>query len=139
MSRKIICATDFSPAADQAAQIALRLARLFRDRLELAHWVPRSPFIHPEMVATTLGPLREAASKALLARRAGLGSTDVEVVTRVEIGDAEDCLLEDGADPATRLLVLGTRRRTGVAGAFLGGVARRVARQAPCPVLVVPE
>jgi nucleotide-binding universal stress UspA family protein len=139
MNKKLICATDFSAAADQAAEIALRLAKLFGDRLELVHWVARSPFIHPEMVATALGPLREAASTALLARRDRLSGRDVEVVTRVEIGDAEDSLLADGADPATRLLVLGTGRRKGVAGAFLGSVARRVARQAACPVLVVPE
>jgi len=52
MSKTIICATDFSPAADQATQIGLRLARAFGDRVELLHVIPRSAFIHPELVAT---------------------------------------------------------------------------------------
>ena len=37
------------------------------------------------------------------------------------------------------LVILGSRGMTGLKGAFLGSVSRRVARHAPCSVLVVKE
>jgi hypothetical protein len=52
MKKRIICATDFSPAAEQGAELALPRARLFGDRMELRHWTPGSPFIHPETVVS---------------------------------------------------------------------------------------
>src|SRR5438105_3614391 len=67
MTKTIVCATDFSPAADKTIHLAQRLARLLGDRLELVHRVPRSPFIHPEMVSAALGPLQEAARSAMRA------------------------------------------------------------------------
>jgi nucleotide-binding universal stress UspA family protein len=139
MSKKIVCATDFSPAADQAAEMALRLARMLGARLELAHWVHRSPFIHPEMVSAALEPLREQANKAILARRDRLMGKGVEVDARVEIGDVEDRLIDCGADPDTRLLVVGSAHgRLQATRPFIGSVARAVARRAACPVLAVP-
>jgi len=140
MSKKIICATDFSPAADQAAELALRLARLFGDRLELVHCIHRSPFIHPELAGAALEPLREQARKAILARLDRLTGKGVEVSAEVEIGDVDDRLLDSAANPETRLVVLGTTHgRDAATRAFIGSVARRVARQAACPVLAVPE
>jgi nucleotide-binding universal stress UspA family protein len=140
MSKKIICATDFSPAADQAAELALRLARLFGDRLELVHWIHRSPFIHPELAGAALEPLREQANRAILARLDRLTGKGVEVSAEVEFGDVDDRLLERAAHPETRMLVLGTTHgRNAATRAFIGSVARRVGRQAPCPVLAVPE
>jgi nucleotide-binding universal stress UspA family protein len=139
MSKTIICATDFSPAADEAAELALRLARSFGDRLELVHWIRRSPFILPEMVLATLGPMQEQARKAILARRDRLSGKGVEVTANVEIGDVDDVLVDRGAKADTRLLVLGsTHGRAGATRAFIGSIARRVARTAACPVLAVP-
>src|SRR3954470_8455074 len=139
MSKKIVCATDFSPAADQAAELALRLARLFGDRLELVHWIHRSPFLHPELVGAALEPLRAQARSALLARRDRLSGKGVEVSGEVEIGDVDDGLLDRGDNAETRLLVVGTAHgRTGGARSFIGSIARSVARRAACPVLAVP-
>jgi nucleotide-binding universal stress UspA family protein len=139
MSKTITCATDFSPAADQAAELALRLARLFGDRLELVHWIHRSPFLHPELAAAALEPLREQARKALGSRLDRLAGQGVEVAGVAEIGDVDEALIDRGASPQTRLLVLGsTHGRAGGGIGFIGSIARRVARRAACPVLSVP-
>jgi nucleotide-binding universal stress UspA family protein len=138
MTRTIICATDFSPAAERAGQLAAQLGRLFGDRLQLVHRVPRSPFIHPELVGATLGPVAEAARAAMRAQRERLAPTGVEIYEEVAIGPIEDRLLALAAEPSTRLLAMGTRGRNCVARAIAGSVAERVARQAACPVLVVP-
>jgi nucleotide-binding universal stress UspA family protein len=140
MSKKIVCGIDFTAAADQAAALAVRVAQLFGDRLELVHWIPRSPFIHPELVGATLGPLREASTKALGARRDRLAAAaSIEITATAEIGDVDERLVERAADPETRLVVLGAPVRREALASLVGSMATRVARQAPCPVLVVPE
>jgi nucleotide-binding universal stress UspA family protein len=136
---KIICATDFSPAADQAAAIAFRLAQAFGDELQLLHVVPRSPFLHPELVASALRPLVDAAQKELERRAGRLASERVRLSSQAFIGDVVGCLEEAAADPDTRMLVLGSHGRKGAARFLVGSVAERTVRAAGCPVLVVPE
>jgi nucleotide-binding universal stress UspA family protein len=136
---KIICATDFSPAADQAAEIGVRLARAFGDAVELLHVVQRSSFLNPEMVGTALGPLRDAADKELATRVERLAAAGDVIRAEAVIGDTETIIGEEAAEPGTRLLVLGSHGRRGAARFFLGSVAERITRRAVCPVLVVPE
>jgi nucleotide-binding universal stress UspA family protein len=63
--------------------------------------------------------------------------TDVPVSTRIRIGYAGAqilTLLDD--DPTFDLVVMGSHGRTGLKRVFLGSVAEKVVRHAPCPVLV---
>jgi nucleotide-binding universal stress UspA family protein len=136
---KIICATDFSPAADQAAEIGVRLARAFGDTVELIHVVQRSSFVNPDMVGTALGPLRDAADDELATRVQRLAAAGDVINTAAVIGDTETVLVEEAAEPDSHLVVLGAHGRRGAARFFLGSVAERIARRAACPVLVVPE
>jgi nucleotide-binding universal stress UspA family protein len=136
---KIICATDFSPAADQAAQIAARLAGAFGDRLELVHVVPRSQFLHPELIAAALRPLVDAAETAVAQRAARLSAAGARVSGRVLVGTVDEGILDGAAEPDTRMVVLGSHGRTGVARLLLGSVAERIVHGSPLPVLVVPE
>ena len=53
-------------------------------------------------------------------------------------GDPATALIAAATAMRADLIVLGTHGRTGLAGLLLGGVARDVARHAPCSVLVVP-
>jgi len=89
-------------------------------------------------VTAALAPLREQAGKAILARRDGFSGKGVDVTGDVEIGHVEDGLVDRGADPGTRLVVLGTTHGPAGIRSFIGSVARGVARRAACPVLAVP-
>jgi nucleotide-binding universal stress UspA family protein len=135
---RIICATDFSPAADRAALIAARLASAFGDHLVLLHVLPRSPLLNPETVADTLAPLRQAAHERLAIQKERVGAAPGEVNTEVDLGDPHECLVEHSAAPDCRLLVLGTHGRPLPARLILGSVAEKVVRHAHCAVLVVP-
>jgi len=83
--------------------------------------------------------LRERAQQALDevagAVKEGLsGKIDSRVVEGNLIANAvSDTAEELGAD----LIVMGTHGRSGLAHAFLGSVAERTLRRAPCPVLTV--
>lgn len=61
-------------------------------------------------------------------------------VRRVDrLGDVPRGLAEGPVDAHADLIVLGTHGRGGVGRFFLGSVADRVVRMAPCPVVTVRE
>lgn len=88
-------------------------------------------------VLTVLGERSdETGEPALEAARAALGSGWREVRTEVRRGNPAEEILEAAVAEATDLIVVGSRGLGAVARFFLGSVAERVARHAPCPVLV---
>lgn len=135
--RRVLVPVDFSPFSRKAVGWALLLASLTRARLRLLHvlpeastrWGPRLRRKAVEMV----GEETERARRQL--RRFGSAAIPVEGIV-VEREDAGRGVLEaqkEGID----LVVLGASGKSGIT-AVLGSVTRRVVRDCPCPVLVVP-
>lgn len=81
--------------------------------------------------------LSEGAREILEATVDKLGDTDVEIRTRVELGDPSTVLVDYShhAD----LLVAGPRGRGGFMGLLVGSVSRSLPAHAHCPVVLVPE
>lgn len=149
---RIVVGVDGSAGSLAALRFALEEARLrgatlhavLAWRLPLYEGVP-GPFV-VELPAGTAPPLEEA--RAALQREAervldeavreGAGGAGPGVEIRREAVEAApaEALLEAarGAD----LLVVGSRGHGGFAGLLLGSVGLRCARQAPCPVAIVP-
>jgi len=71
-----------------------------------------------------------------VARAAGAESA---AERRVIPGDAADRILEEARREGADLIVVGSRGRGAVRSALLGSVSTSVAREAPCPVVLVPE
>ena len=88
------------------------------------------------LVVVAAAPLPEPVQRDLRAAAA-----DVEVVLPPEGADIAEALLERAELDGARLLVVGLPRRGGrpAADDLLGGRARLVVLDAPCPVLSVPE
>lgn len=61
----------------------------------------------------------------------------ISCTARVEIGSTADALL-DCAEEAG-LVVVGTRRRSRLMGMLFGSVSHTVARETPCPAIIVPS
>jgi nucleotide-binding universal stress UspA family protein len=135
----IVCATDLSPGADAVVMVAAALARRLRARLDLFHVVHVPPALPPDMFDKTLiGDLRVVAETKIEAHAAELRASGVDVTTSVHLGFIDDSIARHAEKANAELLVMGTHARTGAARAFLGSVAERTIRSAPCPTLVVP-
>ena len=64
---------------------------------------------------------------------------DLAVATEVsEAADVRGRIVERAAELGCDLIVMGTHGRSGFERLLLGSVAERVARKAPCPVMLVP-
>lgn len=131
---RVLVAVDGSPASLEALRVGHRMATLFGDRLvgvtawqSFRHGVlpPASP--DPEKFAEDL-----VTNSAIEAFR-GSVVPEIEVVA-IE-GDPAHNLIELSRDAS--LLVVGSRGRSGLAGALLGSVSGACAAHAACPVLVV--
>jgi nucleotide-binding universal stress UspA family protein len=135
----IVCATDFSPDSARVVVTAGAFARLLGGaHVELLHVLHAPPNIPSELLdGEVVRDLNEAA-EAMIAKQAEmLRARGVEVRTSVRAGLAEN-LAEHACALHADLLVVGTHGRKGAAHFFLGSVAERTIRTAPCPVVVVP-
>jgi len=141
---RILVPTDFGTASESAVACAKDLAAKFNARLLLLHivedptatgvWMPEVYIAaSAELRDTLLRDARQKLESALTAeeRARFIASTEVRTGTAAEAIGA--FAREKGID----LIVMGTHGRRGLAHMFLGSVAERVVRTAPCPVLTV--
>ena len=141
--KNLLVATDFSEPSDVAVTYGRVLAQAFGARLHLLHVVPEAMAL--PWAAATDGPSladiqqeweTEAAERLRTAAPAELREAGrVTLVTRA--GDPGLEIVGYAKDHQIDLVVLGTHGRGFVAHMFLGSVAERVVRLAPCPVLTV--
>lgn len=145
---RILVPTDFSPCSMRAADLAARIARSCGAPLVLQHAseVPDGlhgddaiqPSPHGARVRVD-AYAREGASARLgrEAERLRASGADLEVTTRVDLGEVEASILRAARETAADLVVMGTHGRTGWRRGLLGSVAEQVLRQATVPVLVL--
>jgi nucleotide-binding universal stress UspA family protein len=141
---KILVATDFSPHATVAFQLALKLARVSEASLCLVHvydLVPYAtlpegiPMYDPGMLARLRADLTKQLTQA---KESALKAGVSQVETRLVEGQAYREIVRVGEEWGSDLIVVGTHGRSGVAHLLLGSVAEKVVRKAQCPVMTVP-
>jgi len=139
----ILVPTDFSTASDAALDFAKTVAGTFGASLHLLHVFedPVIPAGFPEayapLPAETRATLVDDARQQLAARLSVADRDLVNATTAVVSGVPAMAIVEYAQDHNIDLIVMGTHGRTGVAHLFVGSVAERVVRLAPCPVLTV--
>ncbi len=109
-----------SPTSGLVAREASRLSRSLGLRIRFLHVGARTPAIHRRFQTLLEHSLTEPGG-------------DVTFRT----GRIEDVVAEEAQ--ASDLVVLGALEQEGPLGAFFSSVARRVARTAPCPTLLLPS
>lgn len=137
----IVCGTDFSPAAEAACAVAVRLAADHRELLLLVHALVPMPLPPPPdapLLPIMYDDATAHARTALAQLAARLGTSGPTVETLVELGDPDDVLLRVAADRGARLIIAGAVGRRG-ARWLLGSTADRLAARSPVPVLVTRE
>jgi len=140
--RKILFATDLTPASEPAFQEAIALATESGAELIVAHVyqppnVPQAAAVGPDVYDEWDRNLRSDAEKRIeplvhRARNAG-----VRVSSLILSGAASTVIIESAKTNGVDLLVMGTHGRKGVSRMFLGSVASSVISTAPCPVMTV--
>jgi nucleotide-binding universal stress UspA family protein len=122
MAPTIVVGVDRSDAAESVVDAASWLASTLDTRLLVVHAVAE--------------PVEEA-EELLESLRARLPGAD-DTSTRLVEGAPAERLIELADQEDAELLVVGSRGRGALSSAVLGGVSRKVARDARCPVVVVP-
>jgi nucleotide-binding universal stress UspA family protein len=138
----IVVGTDFSDDARVALDWASDVARERGARIVLTHaaTIAASMAMAPEFVPMDDSWYRaiEEGAREELERWAGtVRAKNVAVETVLGFEPAVASILEVAAGDHADLLVVGTRGLTGLKRFFLGSVAGRLVRRAPCPVVTV--
>jgi nucleotide-binding universal stress UspA family protein len=116
---RILVATDGSPDAERAVELAARIGDRYSARVYLL----------------TVDPARHGDPKRIAVHSAELtAALGVEPMTLHLVGHPADRIQETAAAESMSLVALGSRGLTGVRA--LGSVSERVAHRAPCSVLV---
>jgi len=141
MSRRIMHATDFSPASRAAFTKAIELAKRDRAPLTITHvMLPPLMMMGDGYVAPSTWDQISRAHRKMNQKK-----LDALVARAKSAGVRAQGLLLEG-QPAERilraargagLLVIGTHGRTGLARFILGSVASRIVAGARCPVVTV--
>jgi nucleotide-binding universal stress UspA family protein len=143
--RRLLVPTDFSKYSDAALKYAGAFAQKFNADVFLLHVVQDLSLFYPEAVLVapaavpTVQQFLDAARAALDRTLAGLQLPGVVVHPCVVEGAPYDAIVRFAADKEIDLIVMGTHGRTGLAHLFMGSVAEKVVRKAPCPVLTVRQ
>jgi nucleotide-binding universal stress UspA family protein len=140
---RIVVATDFEAAADAAVTCACAIARAFSATLYIVHVVQDLSAAMPPVSGLTLGNERAQAEMQMAAERRletvarrncdGIRTTTMVLTAQ---GPAQ-AVLDYGRGVGADLIVAGTHGRSAISGFFMGSVAQKIVRTAPCPVLTV--
>ncbi len=139
---RVLVAVDLGDLSKRILQHAKTIADRFESSLHLVYCYPYAIFpdatgllypISPEAIETAKHDAEERLKQLL---------TDAErkryrVESSVIVGDPLDRIVEYAKRERIDLIVMGTHGRTGLTHMFLGSVAERVVRTAPCPVLTI--
>ena len=142
--KRLLCATDFSPAAAGAVAMALTLAEKTRAEVTLVHVIDALPEAggHLNYAVPEIAPLRkvleEVAAPRLQAAAPEFLPNGLKVEKRMVIGRAHEKILEIADEESADLIVLGSRGHGLLGRLLFGSISGCVVREAKCPVLTVP-
>jgi nucleotide-binding universal stress UspA family protein len=140
---RILVPTDFSKSSQNALSYALALAEKFGAEVHLLHVVADLALFIPEAVMPAppmVPPVEQfaaAAREALERAIKGLQKPGIVIHPEVVEGVPYEEVLRFARERNVDLIVIGTHGHTGLAHIFLGSIAEKVVRRAPCPVLTV--
>lgn len=141
-TKRILVATDLTPASLPAFHEALRIAEENGAELVLTHAYQLPNLGQPVALAGDAydqmdRQLRRGAESRIEKLLEEARRRNVAARQLVIFGDPYDAIARAAAEEAVDLVIMGTHGRRGVARFFLGSVASRVISTSPCPVLTV--
>lgn len=141
--KQVLCPVDLSEASVRSLAHAAAVARWYDAQLTVLHVIPtfESLQVRGEL-GMPVGPVTSMAREQALdeVRQAlDLMVKAPDAIVVVETGDASTAIVDQAVSKRADLIVMGTHGRRGFKRLILGSVTETVLREAPCPVLTVPQ
>ena len=136
----ILVPTDFSENADRAFETAIQFAQAFDARLQLLHVydIPDTTTVYEVTFPTgVVDGIRKAAGVKLESLKQQARAKGIESSIELVFGSPSQSIVKHAKESKTDLIIIGTRGQGSLKSFFLGSVAERTLRTAPCPVLTV--
>jgi nucleotide-binding universal stress UspA family protein len=133
----VVCATDFSVHATQAATAAAAIAKRLRVPLLLVHVLDCTSF--PNEIKKVLVELRQSGRRRLVSEAARLRKFGADVATELLEGQPETELVRVTQRPKSRMLVMASLGQIAISRMLVGSVAERTAESSPIPTLVIRD
>jgi nucleotide-binding universal stress UspA family protein len=140
--KKILCPVDLSELSVRTLAYAGAIAKWYDAHLTALHVVPS---FTPMEVLSGVEPVnlvypisRDEVLEHLRQTVVAAGLDAGTVALTAASGEAAATVVDQAVAMRADLLVMGTHGRSGFDRFFLGSVAEKVLRKAPCPVLTVP-
>lgn len=136
----VLAATDGSPQAHLALQMAVDLSSRTGAELHIVHVGELAAMYHPEMrgYAYRHEASEQEARRLLDEESERLRSAGVNVAkAHLRMGRADVEIIELAEELGADVIVVGSRGLGGIRRALVGSVSDSIVHHAPCPVLVV--
>ena len=132
----VVVPWDFSPMSRSALEAAIDMVET-TDKIEVIHVTPYPPVNELGMVwGSMTEPTIQENLENLFQQEVDDGNLP-ELKFTATFGDPGSGIAEFAKDKGAGLIVISSHGHTGLSRLFLGSVAERVVRLAPCPVLVL--
>ncbi|MCK4583376.1 universal stress protein [Candidatus Bathyarchaeota archaeon] len=144
--KKMIVASDGSKHSLHAAEKAAQMAKSSKSDVVIVHVL--HPYIHlttaPGLVdigATyeidNEEKIKKSGEEVMAKTKKVFDKASVKVSTRFLKGNVAQAIIGEAVKDKSDLIVVGATGRSGLAEWLLGSDAEKIARNAPCPVLIV--
>ena len=131
--RRVLYATDFTPAAAQAAVFAVSFAEAFGAAIDVLHVVERGEVEHPDRIAEVRQEFYAALDRIVPERVRDLCDSR----SFVEVGDAHEEILEHIREHSIDLLILGVHKAEHLRMEMRLSRMFSLILDARCPVLTI--
>ena len=136
--KRILIATDGSEYTKEAVSTGLRLAKILGADVTALYVIDQTSFVSfpiDSSIVSVYSLLENEGKRAVEEVKKEGEQQGIKVTPVVVEGSPTRKIVEMAAD--FDLVVIGTLGRSALSKLFMGSVAERVTRYAPCPVLVV--
>lgn len=135
--KKILCPIDFDENSIAALDAAAEIARHSDATVEVLHVVPIIMQGGVMPVYVDVYTQQEKDSQARLMELAKTHLAGLKYKLETSVAEPWAAILHTQKANGANVIVMSTHGRRGLSHFFLGSVAERIVREAPCPVLTI--
>lgn len=140
--KTILVPIDFSPAAENACNVAKVFAQKMHATIHLAHFytIPVADYSYPDisMSAEIMEQTRKVALSSTEETAKALRAEGYTVTTTVDTGLASDEIVQLGEQIQADLIIMGTTGASGIINKLIGSNAAHVMQRTTRPILLLP-